>query len=80
MAQDEYCEKAYAGQWKDLGKFPDDLQWEALVDVLRGKVKVISLLQFMAHSLCHDPLFTNHVDIRFKRTAMKPLIWTISLE
>ncbi|KAL1703300.1 hypothetical protein EV121DRAFT_281199 [Schizophyllum commune] len=41
-AQDDYCEAALAGEW-DLveGKpFPEELQWEALVDVLRGKVKV----------------------------------------
>ncbi|KAL1742134.1 hypothetical protein HDZ31DRAFT_66247 [Schizophyllum fasciatum] len=41
-AQDEYCEAAFAGKWDAIeGKeFPDDLRWEALVDVLRGKVKV----------------------------------------
>ena len=39
-AQDEFCAKAEAGHWDDLGKFPEDLQWEALVDVLRGRVKV----------------------------------------
>jgi hypothetical protein len=38
--QDSYCEKALAGQWSGLGDFPEDLQWEALADVLRGKVKV----------------------------------------
>lgn len=31
-----------AGQWDDLGEFPEELEWEALVDVLRGKVKVRS--------------------------------------
>ncbi|KAJ3740867.1 hypothetical protein DFH05DRAFT_1528666 [Lentinula detonsa] len=40
VKQDAYCAKAVAGQWKDLGDFPQDLQWEALVDVLRGKVKI----------------------------------------
>ncbi|TDL19418.1 carbohydrate esterase family 9 protein [Rickenella mellea] len=39
-SQDTYCTKARAGQWTGLGDFPDDLQWEALVDILRGKVKV----------------------------------------
>jgi hypothetical protein len=39
--QDQYCSQALAGQWKNIGKFPEDLQWEALVDVLRGRVKVI---------------------------------------
>ncbi|KAI5114720.1 hypothetical protein M0805_001359, partial [Coniferiporia weirii] len=38
--QDSYCEKALASEWTGLGSFPDDLQWEALVDVLRGRVKV----------------------------------------
>ncbi|KAJ7698627.1 carbohydrate esterase family 9 protein [Mycena rosella] len=38
--QDAYCGKALAGQWTGLGEFPEDLQWEALVDVLRGRVKV----------------------------------------
>ncbi|KAI0778058.1 carbohydrate esterase family 9 protein [Trametes elegans] len=39
-AQDEYCAKAVSGQWAGLGEYPEDLQWEALVDVLRGRVKV----------------------------------------
>ncbi|KAJ3516436.1 hypothetical protein NLJ89_g1119 [Agrocybe chaxingu] len=38
--QDEYCARALSNDWKDLGEFPDALQWEALVDVLRGRVKV----------------------------------------
>ncbi|KAF9001214.1 hypothetical protein BDZ89DRAFT_1146986 [Hymenopellis radicata] len=38
--QDVYREKALAGQWTGLGEFPDDLAWEALVDVLRARVKV----------------------------------------
>ncbi|KAN0084286.1 hypothetical protein V8E55_007790 [Tylopilus felleus] len=38
--QDAYCSKALAEQWDGLGEFPEDLKWEALVDVLRGKVKV----------------------------------------
>jgi hypothetical protein len=39
--QDDYCSKAEAGLWGNLsGGYPEDLQWEALVDVLRGKVKV----------------------------------------
>ncbi|KXN85387.1 hypothetical protein AN958_11487 [Leucoagaricus sp. SymC.cos] len=44
--QDAYCEKAFAGEWKDLGLFPENLQWEALVDVLRGRVKV--------HNHCYE--------------------------
>ena len=39
--QDQYCSQAFAGKWKNIGNFPEDLQWEALVDVLRGRVKVI---------------------------------------
>ncbi len=38
--QDAYCSKALAGHWDGLGEYPEDLQWEALVDVLRGRVKV----------------------------------------
>ncbi|KAF5393438.1 hypothetical protein D9757_000630 [Collybiopsis confluens] len=40
--QDEFCSKVEAGDFKGLRdtEFPEDLQWEALVDVLRGKVKV----------------------------------------
>ena len=40
VAQDEFCMKAEKGEWHELGKFPESLQWEALVDVLRGRVKV----------------------------------------
>lgn len=41
-AQDTFCAKVESGQWNevDVEKFPEELQWEALVDVLRGKVKV----------------------------------------
>jgi len=39
--QDDYCLKAEAGHWHALkDPFPESLQWEMLVDVLRGKVKV----------------------------------------
>jgi hypothetical protein len=41
VAQDVFCEKAEAGLWGSInGDFPEDLKWEMLVDVLRGKVKV----------------------------------------
>ncbi|KAH9831128.1 uncharacterized protein C8Q71DRAFT_305682 [Rhodofomes roseus] len=42
VAQDDYCAKATAGDWNAVAEqtFPEDLQWEALVDVLRGRVKV----------------------------------------
>ncbi|KAG9004460.1 hypothetical protein FRB94_002331 [Tulasnella sp. JGI-2019a] len=40
-AQDAYCMKAEAGLWNGLApEVPKDLKWEALVDVLRGKVKL----------------------------------------
>jgi hypothetical protein len=39
--QDEYCSRALAGRWKNIEKFPEDLQREALVDVLRGRAKAI---------------------------------------
>ena len=41
-AQDAYCAKVEAGQFDEIAHtpFPHDLQWEALVDVLRGRVKV----------------------------------------
>ncbi|KAF8806405.1 carbohydrate esterase family 9 protein [Phlegmacium glaucopus] len=38
--QDEYCARAISEDWEDLGDFPEVLEWEALVDVLRGRVKV----------------------------------------
>ncbi|KAG2041106.1 hypothetical protein BDR03DRAFT_1089407 [Suillus americanus] len=40
--QDAFCAKAESNSWDDLaGKtFPEDLQWESLVDVLRGHVKL----------------------------------------
>ena len=39
--QDKYCTQVLeSGPTEDLGPFPDDLQYEALVDTLRGKVKV----------------------------------------
>lgn len=44
--QDAYCTRALAGEWEDLGEFPDNLQWEALVDVLRGRVKI--------HTHCYE--------------------------
>ncbi|KAF8801695.1 amidohydrolase [Phlegmacium glaucopus] len=43
-AQDAFCQKVEAEEWNSLvgdkGKFPESLQWEALVDVLRGRVKL----------------------------------------
>ncbi|KAF9227423.1 carbohydrate esterase family 9 protein [Gyrodon lividus] len=45
-SQDAYCSRALGGEWDDLANFPEDLQWEALVDVLRGRVKV--------HAHCYE--------------------------
>lgn len=41
-SQDNYCAKVDAGDFEAVAgtPFPEDLQWEALVDVLRGRVKV----------------------------------------
>ena len=41
-AQDDFCAKAEAGLWEDIAdqSYPENLQWEMLVDVLRGRVKV----------------------------------------
>lgn len=39
--QDTYCAKVLEGDpTEDLDPFPEDLQYEALIDTLRGKVKV----------------------------------------
>jgi hypothetical protein len=48
-SQDQFCAKAEAGLWSNLHEFPEDLQWEALVDVLRGKVKACSLFALRHH-------------------------------
>jgi hypothetical protein len=39
-AQDAFCARAEAGLWDGRAAFPESLQWESLVDVLRGRVKV----------------------------------------
>ena len=49
-AQDEFCEKATRGDWSGLTEYPEDLQWEALVDVLRGRVKVYNRPDMDDHS------------------------------
>lgn len=64
LAQDAYCDAAAFGRWADIdGKpFPEDLQWEALVDVVRGRVKGESpylcenkgeLIQLTVHNHCY---------------------------
>ena len=54
-SQDAYCTDVFAGNWDALKDqpYPEDLQWEALVDVLRGRVKV-SIISFL-NSLTADP-------------------------
>lgn len=50
QAQDRYCEKAFEAErgGKFLNEaFPENLEWEALVDVLRGKVKVNTHVRFV---------------------------------
>ncbi|KAF8893820.1 hypothetical protein BD779DRAFT_1435509 [Infundibulicybe gibba] len=49
-SQDAYCTQALSGNWAGLGAFPEDLQWEALVDVLRGRVKARPLV----HTHCYE--------------------------
>jgi imidazolonepropionase-like amidohydrolase len=50
-AQDEYCSAALDGRWEGLDKFPEDLQWESMVDILRGKVKI--------HNHCYETVDLN---------------------
>lgn len=39
--QDRFCSNVLNGNWNlDDSRFPEEMQWEALVDVLRGRVKV----------------------------------------
>lgn len=47
-AQDSFCESVRRGRWDELADepFPESLEWEALVDVLRGKVKVCNMCSF----------------------------------
>ena len=43
-AQEAFCARAVAGEWlaleADGAEFPEELQRESLVDVLRGRIKV----------------------------------------
>ena len=38
--QDAYCLEALDEGWNSFGDFPEEPEWEALVDILRGRVKV----------------------------------------
>lgn len=48
--QDAYCASVLTGDWTAIEgeDLPDDLQWEMLVDVLRGRVKI--------HNHCYEPV------------------------
>ena len=50
-AQDSYCAKVDAGKFDEIRNtpFPEDLQWESLVDILRGRVKVCLLCSLYHH-------------------------------
>ena len=63
--QDEYCSKVLSDEWDGLGAFPDELQYEALVDVLRGRVKV--------HVHCYEAVdLDDIVRVRFKLFRVIP--------
>ncbi|KAG5220249.1 carbohydrate esterase family protein [Salix suchowensis] len=51
--QDAYCARASKNEWAGLGDFPEDLQWEALVDVLRGRVKLSNEFSFPIAAFHH---------------------------
>ena len=69
-AQDVYCSKAEAGLWESLeGHLPQNPQWEMLVDVLRGRVKVFILYSSHTWSL-------NSYSIRSRLIVMKLSIST----
>ena len=55
-AQDTFCAKATSGDWAGLGDYPEDLQWEALVDVLRGRVKVTKSISVTSYRLGSRPV------------------------
>ena len=73
--QDSYCERAEAGLWNELsGDFPDSYKWEALVDVLRGRVRVSRCINEVP--LERKCSFSG----RFPTTAMKRSTLMISSE
>ena len=64
--QDTFCDKVNADKWDGLGEFPDDLKLEALVDVLRGRVKVLHV--YFAVNM----VVMLRCLVRYTYTAMKP--------
>ena len=68
-SQDNYCTKVTAGKFEDLGEFPEDLAWEPLSEVLRGRMKVSWVILCVHGSLIH---------FRSKFIATKLRIWMVS--
>ena len=66
-AQDTFCAKVLAGQLGESAQFPEDLQWEAAIDVLRGRVKVCVKLATRSSEVIH-------FELRSKHTVTKRLI------
>lgn len=64
-AQDAFCDRVKHGQAADEEAFPENLQWEALVDVLRGRVKVCVLV---------TPMYARFVLIVAQFTALNSLL------
>jgi len=48
--QDQFCNNVLSGKWNAGSHYPEEMQWEALVDVLRGRVKV--MINRLMISLC----------------------------
>ena len=68
-AQDAYCGKAEAGLWNSIvDGFPEAYQYETLVDVLRGRVKV--RLRRLALRTAHRL----SIMIRYRKTFTRRLI------
>lgn len=69
--QDLFCEKTENGHWAGLGEFPEELQYEALVDVLRGRVKV--------NVHCYEPVdLDDLVRVSFTRVSLYDSILMIT--
>jgi len=67
-AQNAFCAKAENGLWNLIDTpFPQDIKWESLVDVIRGRVKVCIISLQDDHGLILN---------RFLQLAKKPLIST----
>ena len=62
LSQDAYCAKAEAGLWDELRgqDYPESYQWEALVDVLRGRVKVRNVYWLITISRLKLPEISTH--------------------